>query len=462
MKFYSTIRSLHEAYEKQEVTPFDYISWLLQCAEESNSEKGLFTTLLKERALSEAKASTERWLKNRPLGLFDGVPIVWKDLFDIKDVVTTGSSLAYATAAASKDDAAVVAYYSEQGGINLGKVGLSEFAYSALGINPYLGTPRNAASTLTDRVPGGSSSGTAVAVKRNLVSFGMGTDTSGSIRIPAALHGLYGYKPSKDFYEDRSGIMPLSETLDTFGPIAQSLQDCFDFYCLMNHVPYKDLKQRESETHIFEEYRYVIPINVVTDNIDADVLNQFEKAIQLIEKSGIVVHREVVSEIDDVHRIMNQYGTFAAAESSYYHKQQLTSDQWDLIHSRVLDRMARADSMSAVDYLSLHHLREKYLVKMQERYKNTLFLMPTVPMEAPLIAPLELDDDLFHKTNLRAMSLTVAANFLAWDSITLPMGVGDEGMPIGLMLSSVDQDVLRLFTMSSKIDDMIISSGQFT
>lgn len=111
--------------------------------------------------------------------------------------------------------------------------------------------------------------------------------------------------------------------------------------------------------------------------------------------------------------------------------------------------------MSAVDYVALTHGRSRLLEVMKTQYHNALFLMPTTPMEAPLLAPLEADDELFHTTNLRSMSLTVAGNFLAWDSITMPMGLGHHDMPLGLMLSSVDQNVERLFNECYKIDAMI-------
>ena len=234
MRHYSTVRELHDAYRKGEITPLVYTTWLIERAESDEFERGTFTAILKERALSEASASTARYNAGNPIGLFDGVPIVWKDLFDIKGEITTGSSLAYLDAEPSKFDAPAVAFYSEQGGINLAKVGLSELAYSGRGINPGVGTPSNPASHTEKRIPGGSSSGTAVAVKKGLVSVGMGTDTSGSIRIPASFQGLYGYKPSRDFYHNSAGIMPLSTTLDSYGPIAESLQDCFDLYSLFN------------------------------------------------------------------------------------------------------------------------------------------------------------------------------------------------------------------------------------
>lgn len=461
MNVYPSVRALHHAYKKGEITPLAYTQFLLDRIEKEDIARGTFTVILKERALKEAKHSTERWENGQPLGLFDGIPTVWKDLFDIKGEITTGGSSAYLDAKPASQDAKSVEFYSKNGGINLGKVGLSEFAYSALGINPELGTPMNAypsvlASSSEKRVPGGSSSGTAVAVSKGIVSVGIGTDTSGSIRIPAAWHGLYGYKPSIDFYDDTDGIMPLSTTLDTFGPIAQTLQDCYDFYCLFQKRPFSLLADiPEKKEWQEKKSRYVIPSNIVNSSIDADVLEVFEVAITKLEASGFIIEREEIGLLDEVHRLMSQYGTFAAAESSYYHQLLLKDERREKINPRVLDRMARSDEMSAVDYVALYHLRQKLIKDLQVHYKNTIFLIPTVPMEAPLLEPLEQSDELFHRTNLKAMSLTVIGNFLAWDSITIPMGVGKEGMPLGMMISNAGCNITELFKKSYEVDAVI-------
>lgn len=456
MKRYRTVRALHEAYRVGETTPLAYTESLLAEAESDHYERGTFTAILRDRALAEANASSERWAQGTPLGLFDGVPLVWKDLFDIAGTRTTASSLAYLDSPLAKEDAAAVAFYSAQGGINLAKVGLSEFAYSALGINPGLGTPANAAISGERRISGGSSSGTAVAVKKGLVSVGMGTDTSGSIRIPAAFQGLYGYKPSGDFYRDTAGIMPLSTTLDTFGPIAASLQDCYDLYCLFAQQPPQLLEQILAERSDGEvPLRYCVPTNIFKWEIDQDVLDCFEQLLLQLEGEGYTIERIDVPAIDAVADIMDRYGTFAAAESSYYHRALLQDERRQKIHPRVLSRMARANSMSAVDYLTLKAKRSEILALMREQYSSTIFLMPTVAMEAPLLAPLEVDDEAFFRENLRAMRLTVVGNFLAWDSITLPMGFGDEGLPLGLMVSNNGSDPDLLFDETAKIDRLI-------
>ena len=450
MKFYSSIRALHQAYQSGEVTPLLYTTWLLEKAK--RMERGVFITLLEDRALREAKESTARWNAGNPLGLFDGVPTVWKDLFDIEDTVTTGASLAYANAPVKTKDAPVVAFYSEQGGVNLGKVGLSEFAYSGLGINPEMGTPRNPLDHDNVRIPGGSSSGTAVTVASDLVSFGMGTDTSGSIRIPAAMQGLYGYKPQGVFFPDTAGIMPLSTTLDVFGPIAGSLQDCFDCFRLFQGEQPSLLVLEEGDD---SSYRYIVPSNLDQMNIDQDVLENFEAVIVRLQNAGIRIEKVAIPAIDAVAEITQKHGTFAAVESTYYHETVLADERKELINPRVTSRMARVQTMSALDYYALHNLRSLWIDNVKLEYANTCFLMPTIPMEAPLQAPLEADDALFHQENLRAMSLTVVANFLAWDSITIPMGRGDENMPLGLMLSSVDGDASRLFKATHIVDRLL-------
>lgn len=176
-------------------------------------DKAVFTTLLEGRAMAEAEAAALRLRNGLSTGLLDGVPIAWKDLCDIEGIATTAGSVVLPETPASSD-AAVVKQLAKAGMVSIGKTNLSEFAFSGLGINPHHGTPHNPCSRDEPRLPGGSSSGSAVAVAAGLVPVAIGTDTGGSIRIPAAFNGIVGYKATRGRYA-MDGVFPLARSLDS-------------------------------------------------------------------------------------------------------------------------------------------------------------------------------------------------------------------------------------------------------
>ena len=184
----------------------------------------VFTALTEERARREARASAERLRAGAPCGPLDGVPVAWKDLVDVAGTPTTGASATRREVAPAAADAPIAARLASAGMVCVGKTNLSELAYSGLGLNPHFGTPANPRSGAVARVPGGSSSGSAVAVAAGVVPCAIGTDTSGSIRVPAAFCGIAGFKPTAARV-DRTGVLPLATTLDSVGPLATSVAD---------------------------------------------------------------------------------------------------------------------------------------------------------------------------------------------------------------------------------------------
>ena len=191
----------------------------------ASSDQAIFTEVLAKRARGEAEASRKRLKAGRPLGPLDGVPLAWKDLFDIEGRVTTAGSVVLSSNQPATRDAALVAAAVRGGMVTIGMTNLTEFAYSGIGLNPHFGTPRNPCDDKVARSPGGSSSGSAVAVAAGLAPVAIGTDTGGSIRVPAAFNGITGYKTSTGHYP-MAGVFPLSRTLDTLGPFAHTVEDC--------------------------------------------------------------------------------------------------------------------------------------------------------------------------------------------------------------------------------------------
>ena len=447
MLYYSSIRELNWRFQQGILTPIELTETILQKA--NQVEVGILLDTFEAQALEEAKASTKRWQQQVALGLFDGIPCVWKDLFDVKGSVTTAGSKAYQNRPEAFVDAPIVAAYKKCGGINIGKAGLSELAYSGLGINPAFGTPINPFDQQQQRIPGGSSSGSAAAVSAELCAFSMGSDTSGSIRIPSAFHHLVGYKPSQHRF-NQNQVFPLSTTLDEIGPIAKSVQDCFDVTNLfLNRAP------ALLDNFDLSNQTFIVPSNVVFEDIDASVLQRFQDVCLSLQDHGAKIIFKAVPELETIIEAIRNHGTFAAAESFYYHQPVLASETGLLIDQRVLDRMYRAKTMLASDYVALLDIRKHIIAQMAKTYQNSIFLMPTVVINPPLLAPLLDSDELFHQTNVLVLRNTSLFNFTDSPSISIPMPLGVEGLPAGLMLSALSGEDDGLFPVAHAVERVL-------
>lgn len=421
-----SIRSLHHQFQRGELSPLGLTEDILRRSQ--SSPPGVLVDIFRQRALAEARASQQRWQAGQPLGLFDGIPCVWKDLYDVAGSVTTAGSPAYRQQPAATSDAPVVATFTRAGGVNIGKAGLSELAYSGLGINPAFGTPPNPLDAA--RIPGGSSSGSAAAVRVGLCAFSMGSDTSGSIRIPSAFQHLTGYKPSQRRF-NRQQVFPLSSTLDEIGPIAATVQDCDDVTrLLLGQAP------ALSNTVDWRETPICVPEGDALADAEPAVATAFAAALQCLADAGAPIRTEPVPELATVSAAIARHGTFAAAESMHFHQPVLQTEAGQLIDTRVRERMNRALTMQATDYVALHAIRRQLMASLWQRYPRHVLLMPTVAMLPPLLAPLEADVALYHRINVLALRNTGYFNFLDAASISLPLPLGESGLPVGLMLSA--------------------------
>ncbi|MBN9052290.1 MAG: hypothetical protein J0H80_00595, partial [Rhizobiales bacterium] len=259
---------------------------------QSHPDAAVFTTLLTDRARAEAEASRRRLAEGRSLGVLDGVPVAWKDLFDIEGLPTTAGSRVLRESAPAGRDAAVVRALSAAGMVGVGRVNMSEFAFSGLGINPHYGTPRNPASPAGEhRIPGGSSSGSGVAVAAGLVPVSIGTDTGGSVRIPAAFNGIVGYKATRGRYS-MEGVFPLARSLDSLGPLCRTVQDAVWIDAAMRGLP-----AAEPLAHpAVADLSFVIPETVVFDGAEPEVVSAFEAAVERLARAGARIRREAFPE----------------------------------------------------------------------------------------------------------------------------------------------------------------------
>ncbi|MEM9048043.1 MAG: amidase [Pseudomonadota bacterium] len=383
-----------------------------------------------DRALREAKAAWDRLADGRPLSPLDGVPIAWKDLVDMAGETTTAGSEVYRNAAPAARDATIVTRAELGGMIALGKLNLTEFAYSGLGLNPHFGTPLNPHSEVP-RVPGGSSSGSGVAVAAGMAPVAIGTDTGGSVRVPAALNGVVGYKSSEGRLE-KAGVFDLSPTLDTVGPLARSVLDCVLVEAVLRGAPRSDVKRRP-----VDGMSVFVPQHVVLDDLDPAVLENFEASLERLARAGACIGRKPLPAFARAFAQMGQIGTITAAEAYVVHRDLMDGPDRARIDPRVVSRIAAGTRMSAADILTIQQSRAEAIREMRATLGEVFIAFPTVAHTAPEIAPLEADEALFHATNLKTLRNTLMGNYFNLPGLAIPNGHDAKGLPTSFLLSAM-------------------------
>jgi len=359
-----------------------------------------------------------------------GIPVSVKDLFDIEGQTTRAGSVALADAPAAKEDAVAVARLKRAGAVIVGRTNMSEFAFSGLGLNPHYGhplSPYQRGVKGDERISGGSSSGAAASVADGMAAIALGTDTGGSIRIPAALCGLTGFKPTADRIPKHGGV-PLSATLDSFGPIGVSVACC----ALVDRM-LAGLEPRIPAVRPLEGVRLGVLTNYVTDGVEPAVAAALDTALKHLEAAGAIVSEVRFAPLDRLPEI-NRFG-FPSIEAYAWHRPLLNKhrEQYD---PRVLLRILKGQPASAADYLDLVAERTALL----DAARSTLWqrfdaiVAPTVPVVPPRVADLVQDDDAFTRTNALILRNPSAFNFLDTCALSLPCHRRGDA-PVGLMLA---------------------------
>lgn len=359
-----------------------------------------------------------------PLG---GLAVSIKDLFDVRGEVTTAASTVLADAAPAAQDCPAVARLRRAGAAFIGRTNMSEFAFSGVGISPHHGTPANATTASIDptpRIPGGSTSGGAVSVAAGAAWAALGSDTGGSLRIPAALHGLVGFKNTARTVPT-DGAIPLSTTLDTVGAITRSVRDAVRLHAILSDRPVR-LSGRPVRA-----LRLAVATTLMLDGLDAHVARCFERAIASLRDAGATVDELPLPPLAELAQI-NAAGGFSAAESWAWHRR-LLADHGDRYDPRVALRIRRGEAMSAADYIDLMQARRAWIVRMEAAIgAYDAVLSPTVPIVAPAIEPLVASDETFFAVNGQLLRNPSAINFLDGCAISLPCHAPGD-MPVGLM-----------------------------
>lgn len=395
-----------------------------------SDDPAIFTLVTEARARDEAAAAAMRLRDGRPKGPLDGVPVAWKDLFDLAGTVTTAGSRVLAGDAPAAADATVVARLAAAGMVSVGRVNMTEFAYSGIGINPHYGTPRNPHSDATPRVPGGSSAGSGVAVARGMVPVSIGSDTGGSVRIPAALNGIVGFKSSGGRYP-MQGVFPLSRSLDTLGVLCRSTEDAVLVDAAMRGQLLPAARRRPPAG-----VRLIVPENVVFDSAEPAVVSNCDAALARLAAAGVTIERRTLPVFDEILDLYRRHGALVAAEAYHQLRPWLEGPAAERLDPRVLKRALTGAKISAADYCEVALRRTALIAETCALFDGRSFVaFPTVPHAAPPIAVLESDYDLFVRVNGLTLRNTMLGNFLDWCGVSLPTGKDVAGLPTALLIS---------------------------
>ncbi len=440
-----TLRELSDALAHGEVSSRDLVEACLARIEDSEGEGArAFVHVDPNAARAQADAiDTLRKIDARPT-LLAGIPISIKDLFDIRGQRTRAGSKVLNDQAPALADCPAVARLRAAGMVLIGRTNMTEFAYSGLGINPHHGTPRNPYEPEAYRIPGGSSSGAAVSVADGMAAAALGTDTGGSCRIPAAFCGITGYKPTAQRVPI-DGVVPLSTTFDSIGPLAPSVDCC----ALLDGVLSVSPRWGSPVAAHIRDLRLAVPRDYVLEDMDDTVADDFNRAVAELYDAGAVVSEVAIPEFLELNEI-NARGGIPAAEAYAWHRRLLSTGA-GLYDPRVRERIMRGKEQSAADYLDVLNARRRLSRDVAARTVDYDAVMyPTVPIVAPRIQDLEEDED-YHRFNMLALRNPSVSNFFDRCAISIPMHRRG-GAPTGLMLMGENMGDDRLFAVARAVE----------
>lgn len=409
----------------------------------------VFTKQLREQALAQAAAYDQLRERGVPVPRYAGVPISIKDLFDMKGEVTTCGSKVLADRQPAEADAEVVRRLRNAGFIPIGRTNMTEFAYSGLGLNPHYGTPENPWGRDDPRIPGGSSSGAAVAITDQMAIASLGTDTGGSCRIPAALCGIVGFKPTASRVP-QDGVSPLSRSLDSVGALGASVE-CV---AILNDVLAGDTVRPLPRIGL-RGLRFAVPETLVLEGMDGPVAAAFQRTLERLASAGVQVDHIPLRELGELPSI-NEKGGFAAAEAWAWHRQ-LISAHRDRYDPNVVVRIEKGQHQSAADYIDLLAARadlQRRVAPVTANYDAVI--MPTVPTVAPTLRQMD-DPKSFQQSNLLMLRNPSVANFLDRCAISLPCH--EQGSaPVGLMLMGEHGGDSRLLGLAHAVEQWLLGT----
>ncbi|RFU49190.1 amidase [Paraburkholderia sp. DHOC27] len=419
-----TIHELGHALAARTMSTVELLDDRLAAIDDHLDHGGATYTHIDRAATREAAAASDA-LRARgyvPSALA-GVPVSIKDLFDVKGQVTTAGSNVLRDVPPAVRDAVAVARLRDAGAVLVGRTNMSEFALSGLGLNPHFGTPLN--SVHRHRLAGGSSSGAATSVALGHVAAALGTDTGGSVRIPAAFCGLVGFKPTARRVS-LDGVVPLSTSFDSIGPIARSVDCC----ALVDGVI--SGHTLGSTARPLSGLRFGITSDYVADDLDDTVSNAFNRTINMLRRAGALVERFAFPELYETEGRF-PLASITATQAWAWHREHVARNAASY-DPRVLKRLRAGEGRSAADYIDLLAARKRFISAARTRLaKFDAWLMPTVAILPPELAAIEHNEEAFFALDAKVLRNPGIVNFMDGCALTLPCHQDDE-LPVGISL----------------------------
>lgn len=397
--------------------------------------KSVFTQTFFEQAQEQTKG-----LGRYSGSQLSGAIISIKDLFDVEGFVTKAGTLFMANNAPAEEDAPPIKKLREKGAIFIGHTNMTELAYSGLGLNPHYGTPENA--LVPNAIPGGSTAGGAVSVALGVADIALGTDTGGSLRIPAAFNGIVGFKPSQDTIS-RVGCKPLAPSLDSVGPMAKTVAACALAYEVMSTGDHDDKKDVEAD--------FIIPTNYGMDDLEPVVRAAFEKAVAALKEQGYKVEEKELTSLEELKLLPAWHFSSIESRSEYDDAYQ---NQRELIDPRVASatRMGRADEVDAISYRKTLNQRQALIKAYAAEMGSKILLMPTTPILPPSFKTMESDEE-YGRINIQVLRNPSIGNLMDCCSISLPCT--NDGATIGVMLTATRGHDLSLLNLAGIVEPLI-------
>lgn len=446
----TTIRQVYKEIRNLKIKPTKIIEECLERISRLNDSLKMFIYVAKEEALKHAE-KLEKELEERACrSKLHGLPIAVKDAFHTIDMPTTGGSLILKDFRPSRD-AEVVRRLRDAGAVIIGKTNMHEFAFGVTNKNPHYGVTRNPWST--DRISGGSSGGSAVAVSVGVSIGGVGTDTAGSIRIPSALCGVVGYKPTYNLIS-LDGVIPLARSLDTVGPIAKTVDDVEVILDIMVGKRLKPKPPHQANRNDDEELRLGIPRRFIDEWLSEEIEEVFWRSVDKIVLKSTC--RIIEIDVEWFKTLSNVRYITVLSESAAFHLKWIRS-RWSEYDPDVRDRILSGLFIPASVYIQAQRIREalkKNFLKLMQTLDAVI--LPAVPIEAPRIE----DEELIIKNKKigvrRALlSLTEPFNSLGNPAITIPCGLTKNNLPVGLQIAAKPHDDYLLLKIARKFEEIL-------
>lgn len=443
-----SITSLKRSLKKGSVTSRQLVEEALAAINDPNGEgKPSFIKVHAEAALRTADAIDAQRKKGQALPGLAGIPISVKDLFDEAGETTLGGSTVLIGQPAAAHDATVVRRLREAGAIIIGRTNTVEFAYTGLGINPHYGTPKNVFDRATGRIPGGSTSGGAISVADGMAAAAIGTDTGGSLRIPSALNGLVGFKPTQRRVS-LDGVMPLSTSFDSAGPIGWTVEDC----ALLDSI-IADQKVKASAPLTVKKLRLAVPQTYFLNELSPEVAKAFGAALSKLSAAGAKIVELPMEEFAMAPTI-NPKGMITASEAYAWHRK-FIKDGADKYDPRILARIKTGETILAADYVDLQTLRRQFIRKINAAAKGfDAMLMPTTPDIAPPISEVIKDDETYYRINGRMLRNPSVVNIFDGCALSVPCHESGEA-PVGLMIAGTQNQDGHILAVGQLIEPVV-------